>query len=66
MCSPSRLIGRSRKRTFEDYDEDSYDTAAYYYYTEDNFLAEDFYDTGDDCCMDKIRTSRLNSFLIKD
>ena len=68
MCSPSRLIGRSKcaKRPFEDYDADYYDTESYW-------DSEEYYDTADyyDAAvyrMDKIRQSPvfLHSSAIKD
>ena len=67
MCSPSRLIGRSKctKRTFEGYDKDYY-IAEDFYDSEEDYFATEYYGTTDNFDsavyrMDKIREPQASS-----
>ena len=67
MCSPSRLIGRSKcaKRTFDGYEKDYY-FAEDFYDSEEDYLTTEYYGTTDNnnspvYCMDKIRESQVTS-----
>ena len=67
MCSPSRLIGRSKctKRTFEGYEKDYY-FAEDFYDSEEDYITTEYYGTTDNYgspvyCMDKIRESQVTS-----
>ena len=67
MCSPSRLIGRSKctKRTFEGYEKDYY-FAQDFYDSEEEYLTTEYYGNTDNndsavYCMDKIRESKVSS-----
>ena len=67
MCSPSRLIGRSKcaKRTFDGYEKDYYFAEAFYD-NEEDFITTEYYGNTDNndsavYCMDKIRESQVSS-----
>ena len=67
MCSPSRLIGRSKcaKRAFEGYEKDYY-LAEDFYDSEEDYITTEYYGTTDNYgslvyCMDKIRASQVSS-----